>query len=92
MTKFFAVPTIYARLLTIDRLKEKLGKVRYSFSAAASMAGEIVRQWKEQTGLTIYESYGMTETMPVTWNHYYRHVVGSVGTRDTRCGGADEGC
>ena len=44
------------------------------------MAGEIVRQWKEQTGLTIYESYGMTETMPVTWNHYYSHVVGSVGT------------
>jgi len=80
VTKFFAVPTIYARLLTVDRLKEKLGKVRYSFSAAASMAGEIVRQWKEQTGLTIYESYGMTETMPVTWNHYYRHVVGSVGT------------
>ncbi len=80
VTKFFAVPTIYTRLLTIDRLKEKLGKVRYSFSAAASMAGEIVRQWKEQTGLTIYESYGMTETMPVTWNQYYRHVVGSVGT------------
>ncbi len=22
----------------------------------------------------------MTEAMPVTWNHYYRHVVGSVGT------------
>ncbi len=80
VTKFFGVPTIYARLLTIDGLKEKLGKVRYSFSAAASMAGEIVRQWTEQTGLTIYESYGMTETMPVTWNHYYRHVVGSVGT------------
>jgi long-chain acyl-CoA synthetase len=80
VTKFFGVPTIYARLLTIDGLKEKLGNVRYSFSAAASMAGEIVRQWTEQTGLTIYESYGMTETMPVTWNHYYRHVVGSVGT------------
>ena len=80
VTKIFAVPTIYARLLTVDRLKEKLGRVRYCFSAASSMAGEIVRQWKEQTDLTIYESYGMTETMPVTWNHYYQHVVGSVGT------------
>ncbi len=80
VTKFFAVPTIYTRLLAVDRLKERLGKVRYCFSAAASMAGEIVRQWKAQSGLTIYESYGMTEAMPVTWNHYYRHVVGSVGT------------
>jgi long-chain acyl-CoA synthetase len=80
VTKFFAVPTIYTRLLSVDRLKEKFGKVRYCFSAAASMAGEIVRQWKTLSGLTIYESYGMTEAMPVTWNHFCRHVVGSVGT------------
>lgn len=80
VTKFFAVPTIYTRLLGLDQLKEKLGNVRDRFSAAASMAGEIVRQWKTLSGRTIYESYGMTEAMPVTWNHYYRHVVGSVGT------------
>jgi long-chain acyl-CoA synthetase len=81
VTKFFAVPTIYTRLLTVDGLKEKLGKVRYCFSAAASMAGEIVRQWKELSGRTIHESYGMTESAAqVTYNHYYRHVVGSVGT------------
>lgn len=81
VTKFFAVPTIYTRLLTVDGLKEKMGKVRYCFSAAASMAGEIVRQWKEVSGRTIYESYGMTESAAqVTYNHYYRHVVGSVGT------------
>jgi long-chain acyl-CoA synthetase len=81
VTKFFAVPTIYTRLLTVDGLKEKMGKVRYCFSAAASMAGEIVRQWKELSGRTIHESYGMTESAAqVTYNHYYRHVVGSVGT------------
>ena len=81
VTKFFAVPTIYTRLLSVDGLKEKMGKVRYCFSAAASMAGEIVRQWKEVSGRTIYESYGMTESASqVTYNHYYRHVVGSVGT------------
>jgi long-chain acyl-CoA synthetase len=81
VTKFFAVPTIYTRLLTVDGLKEKMGRVRYCFSAAASMAGEIVRQWKEVSGRTIYESYGMTESAAqVTYNHYYRHVVGSVGT------------
>jgi long-chain acyl-CoA synthetase len=81
VTKFFAVPTIYVRLLTLDGLKKKLGAVRYCFSAAASMAADVVRQWKERTGLSIHEGYGMTEAAPtVSYNHYYRHVIGSVGT------------
>jgi len=81
VTKLFAVPTLYVRFLAVDRLKEKLGAVCYCFSAAASMAAEVVRQWKEQTGLAIYESYGMTESASMlTYNHYYRHVIGSVGT------------
>lgn len=81
ITKLYAVPTIYTRLLNVNGLREKLGRVRYCFSAAASMALEIVRQWTEQTGLTVYESYGMTESASaVTYNHYYQHVVGSVGT------------
>jgi len=81
VTKLFAVPTIYVRLLALERLKEKLGSVRYCFSAAASMAADVVRRWKEQTGLAIYEGYGMTEAAPtVTYNHRYRHVIGSVGT------------
>lgn len=81
VTKLFAVPTMYVRFLAVERLKEKLGVVRYCFSAAASMAAEIVRQWKERTNLSIYESYGMTESASmVTYNHYYRHVIGSVGT------------
>jgi long-chain acyl-CoA synthetase len=79
VTKFFAVPTVYVRFLSVDNLKKRIGSLRYSFSAAASMAVEIVKQWKERTGLTIAESYGMTEAMPLTYNHYYRHVVGSVG-------------
>jgi len=81
VTKFYAVPTIYIRLLRLPDLREKMGSVRYCFSAAASMATEVVREWKVQTGLNIYEAYGMTESASiVTYNHYYRHVVGSVGT------------
>ena len=81
VTKLFAVPTIYTRLLGLDGLKQRLGNVRYCFSAAASMAAETVRQWKDQTGLSIYEGYGMTEAAPVvTYNHTIRHVIGSVGT------------
>ncbi len=81
ITKFYGVPTIYYRLLKIDDLKEKLGSLNYCFSAAASMPAEFVREWKSRTHLNIYESYGMTETATmVTYNHYIRHVVGSVGT------------
>ncbi len=81
ITKFYGVPTIYYRLLQINGLKEKLGSVNYCFSAAASMPEELVREWKLTTNLNIHESYGMTETASmVTYNHYIRHVVGSVGT------------
>lgn len=81
VTKFFAVPTVYVRFLSLPDLEQKVGKLRYCFSAAASMAREIVKQWKERTGITIAESYGMTEVMPTTFNHFYPefHVVGSVG-------------
>jgi long-chain acyl-CoA synthetase len=80
ITKFFAVPTIYIRLLGLDRLSEKLRKVRYCFSAAASLPSEIVREWKSVTGLDIYEGYGLTETASaVTYNHTIRHRVGSIG-------------
>jgi long-chain acyl-CoA synthetase len=65
----------------VNNLKERLGAVRYCFSAAASMAAEVVRQWKDRTGLSIHEAYGMTESASmITYNHYYRHVIGSVGT------------
>ena len=81
VTKFYAVPTIYVRLLGLAGIGKRLGSVRYTFSAAASMALELVREWKEATGLDISEAYGMTESgSMVTYNHYHSHKVGSVGT------------
>jgi long-chain acyl-CoA synthetase len=81
ITKFYAVPTVYIRLLELKDLKRRLAAVRYCFSAAASMAVEVVRAWKQAAGLDIHEAYGMTESASmVTYNHYHRHVVGSVGT------------
>jgi long-chain acyl-CoA synthetase len=80
VTKLFSVPTVFARLLTLPDLPLRLGKVRYCFSAAASLPAEVIRQWKDTTGLTISEGYGMTESASaVTYNHYYRHVIASVG-------------
>jgi long-chain acyl-CoA synthetase len=80
ITKFYAVPTVYIRLLALDRLQERLPGVRYCFSAAASLAAETVREWQARTGLTIFEGYGLTETASaVTYNHFRRHRIGSVG-------------
>lgn len=81
VTKFYAVPTIYVRFLGLEDLRNRLRSLRYCFSAAASMAAELVREWKERMDLAIHEAYGMTESASmVTYNHYYRHVIGSVGT------------
>ncbi|MCF8039235.1 MAG: AMP-binding protein [Desulfohalobiaceae bacterium] len=81
VSKLYAVPTVFTRLLSLNDLPDRLRPVRYCFSAAASMAKELVNAWKERTGLDIYEAYGMTESASmVTFNHYDRHVVGSVGT------------
>jgi len=81
ITKIYSVPTVYTRLLSLTDLKERMDGVRYCFSAAASMAKELVKQWKVQTGLDIFEAYGMTESASmVTYNHCHCHVTGSVGT------------
>ncbi len=79
VSKFFAVPTVYVRLLGVGDLEKRKGGLRYSFSAAASMPMSVVKQWKERTGIAIAESLGMTEMMPLVYNHYYSHRVGSVG-------------
>ena len=39
VTKLYAVPTIYARFLELENLIEKLGSVRYCFSAASKIKG-----------------------------------------------------
>lgn len=81
ITKFYGVPTIYVRLLEQKDLPQKVRSITYSFSAAASLAEDIARAWKAETNLEIHEAYGMTESASmVTFNHYFRHVVGSVGT------------
>jgi long-chain acyl-CoA synthetase len=56
VTKLYGVPTVYVRLLSVENLRKKLGTVRYSFSAAANMAVELIRQWKQSTGLVIHEA------------------------------------
>jgi long-chain acyl-CoA synthetase len=81
ITRFYSVPTVFIRLLNTTDSGKYLTSVNYCFSAATSMASEIVRQWQDKFNLTIHEAYGMTETSSlVTFNHLYHHKIGSVGT------------
>lgn len=81
VTRLYAVPTVYIRFLTNSECHAHLRSVGYAFSAGTSMPEAIVRQWKSTFGLHIHEAYGMTESASlVTFNHLYRHKVGSVGT------------
>lgn len=81
VTRMYAVPTVYIRILNNPDCHPHLGSVQYSFSAATSMPSEIVRQWQNTFGLNIHEAYGLTETASlVTYNHIFQHKVGSVGT------------
>ncbi|NOZ83385.1 MAG: long-chain fatty acid--CoA ligase, partial [Epsilonproteobacteria bacterium] len=81
VTRFYAVPTIYIMLLNTPGIKEYLKSLTYSFSAASSLPVEVIKEWKEQTGMNINEAYGLTESSPfATYNHEFRHKAGSVGT------------
>ncbi len=81
ITMFFAVPTIYINLLSMDLSRHDLSSIRYDFSAAATMPQEISRRWTERFGRPVYEGYGLTECSPFAcYNHDFRHKFGSVGT------------
>ncbi|MBI5017791.1 MAG: long-chain fatty acid--CoA ligase [Deltaproteobacteria bacterium] len=84
ITNWYAVPPVYILLLNhpdASAVDEALRTVRYCFSAAATMPGEVARRWKDRFGLDVNEGYGLTETTPfASYNHEFRHKEGSVGT------------
>ncbi len=81
VTRWYAVPPIYIMMLNDPRSLDAMRSVRYCFSAASSMPGEVARRWKEVFGLPVNEGYGLTESTPfATYNHELRHKEGSVGT------------
>ncbi|MBN2243638.1 MAG: AMP-binding protein, partial [Acidobacteria bacterium] len=81
VTRFYAVPTIFIRILNAAETRKQLRSLRYAFSGGTSMPSEIVRRWMDAFGIPIHEAYGMTEAAScVTFNHLFRHKIGSIGT------------
>jgi len=82
-TLFFAVPTIYVRLVEELRVLApvNLPKMRLFCSGSAPLAAETLTEFEALTGHTILERYGMTETGMNLSNPYAgKRVAGSVGT------------
>ncbi|HQJ88962.1 MAG TPA: AMP-binding protein, partial [Methanoregulaceae archaeon] len=63
ITTFCAPPTIYRMLILADLDKFDFSELRHCTSAGEPLNPEVIRVWKEATGVTIFEGYGQTETV-----------------------------
>jgi malonyl-CoA/methylmalonyl-CoA synthetase len=70
-TIFMGVPTLYGRLLADPGLTAKaVRKMRLFTSGSAPLLVDMFNAWRERTGHTILERYGMSETNMITSNPY----------------------
>jgi acetyl-CoA synthetase len=63
ITTFCCPPTIYRMLILADLDKFDFTELRHCVSAGEPLNPEVIKAWKDTTGLTIYEGYGQTETV-----------------------------
>ena len=70
-TVFMGVPTLYTRLLAEPGLNQHVARnMRLFISGSAPMLIDTFEQWRQRTGHTILERYGMSETAMLTSNPY----------------------
>jgi acetyl-CoA synthetase len=80
ITSFCAPPTLYRLLVQADFGRHDLGALRHCTSAGEPLNPEVIRAWKDGTGLDVYDGYGQSETTLLVAN--YRAVPvrpGSMG-------------
>ena len=90
ITVFMAVPTIYAKLITAwdaasparrAELTQSCARLRLMVSGSAALPVSTLQRWKEISGHTLLERYGMTEIGMALSNPLRgERVPGSVGT------------
>jgi malonyl-CoA/methylmalonyl-CoA synthetase len=80
-TSLMGVPTFYTRLLDHSGLsREVCANMRLFVSGSAPLLAETHAAWRERTGFSILERYGMTETNMITSNPYDgERRAGTVG-------------
>ena len=80
VTSFCAPPTVYRFLVREDLTQWDLSALEYCTTAGEPLHPSVFKEWKEKTGITIYEGYGQTETTLVLANYsFVRPKPGSLG-------------
>uniref|UniRef100_A0A8C6XZG0 medium-chain acyl-CoA ligase n=1 Tax=Naja naja TaxID=35670 RepID=A0A8C6XZG0_NAJNA len=62
ITAFLSPPAFFRMLLKEDFTSYKFKSLQYCISGGESISLEVIEEWKNKTGLDIYELYGQTET------------------------------
>ena len=80
VTSFCAPPTAF-RMMVLEDLKQyDLSGLRHCTGAGEPLNPEVMKQWEDGTGLTIYDGYGQTETVLIVGNYRCMPVrPGSMG-------------
>ena len=80
-TVFMGVPTLYVRMLAEKALTPAAcAHMRLFISGSAPLLTETFLSWRERTGHTILERYGMSETVMLTSNPYRPESARRGGT------------
>ncbi len=80
-TVFMGVPTLYVRMLAEATLtREACTPVRLFISGSAPLLAETFDSWRERTGHTLLERYGMSETVMLASNPYRPEAARRGGT------------
>ncbi len=80
-TVIMGVPTIYTRLLKHAEFSQQVcSNLRLAVSGSAPITQETLEAFREKSGHSMLERYGLTEALIVTTNPYDgKRVLGSVG-------------
>uniref|UniRef100_A0A8C2PIS2 medium-chain acyl-CoA ligase n=1 Tax=Capra hircus TaxID=9925 RepID=A0A8C2PIS2_CAPHI len=68
ITVFCSAPTAYRMLVQNDKASYKFKSLKHCVSAGEPINPEVTEQWRNRTGLDIYEGYGQTETVLICGN------------------------
>jgi malonyl-CoA/methylmalonyl-CoA synthetase len=80
-TMFMGVPTLYVRMLAQPALNAEVCKgMRLFVSGSAPLLADTFVAWRERSGHTILERYGMSETVMITSNPYRPESARQAGT------------
>ena len=80
VTSFCAPPTVYRLLVLEDLAQYDMSNLHHCTSAGEPLNPEVIKQWQDGTGLTIYDGYGQTESVLLIGNYRCLPVIpGSMG-------------